>query len=210
MKSNISNEERIKRLKLNCSLLVDGKAKYFHHGHTYVEIGGLKWATMNVGATSETDYGLYFQWGDTQGYTADQVGIGEGQKAFKSTDYKWTEDDAVRANWGGDWHMPTREEFLHLGQAVNSEWVTNYNGSGNNGFLCTDKNDSSKTLFFPAAGFVGNGNMCRVGNIGYVWSGSLFSDDVNGAWGFGFYNGGTSWDYASSRYYGFSIRGVAS
>jgi len=24
---------------------------------------------MNVGATSETDYGLYFQWGDTDGYT---------------------------------------------------------------------------------------------------------------------------------------------
>ena len=29
--------------------------------HDYVEIGGIKWATMNIGATSVTDYGLYFQ-----------------------------------------------------------------------------------------------------------------------------------------------------
>lgn len=210
MKNNISNEERIKRLKLNCSLLADGKVKYFHNGHTYVEIGGLKWATMNVGATSDTDYGLYFQWGDTQGYTASEVGSGEGQKTFKSADYKWTEDDAVRANWGGDWRMPTREEFLQLNQAVNKEWVTNYNGSGNNGFLCTDKNDSSKILFFPAAGFAYNGSKYRVGNLGYVWSGSLFTNDVNGAWSFGFYDKGVSWDYATSRYYGFSVRGVAS
>ena len=34
----------------------------------YVDLGltsGTLWATMNVGATSETDYGSYFQWGDT-------------------------------------------------------------------------------------------------------------------------------------------------
>ena len=51
-------------------------------GHEYVEIAGIKWATCNIGANSITDYGLYFQWGDTQGYTADQVGSGEGKKFF--------------------------------------------------------------------------------------------------------------------------------
>lgn len=30
---------------------------------------GLKWANMNVGASKPEDYGLYFQWGDTVGYT---------------------------------------------------------------------------------------------------------------------------------------------
>ena len=58
-------------------------------GHEYVEIGGIKWATMNIGANSVTDYGLYFQWGDTQGYTASQVGSGEGQKYFGWADYKY-------------------------------------------------------------------------------------------------------------------------
>lgn len=39
--------------------------------HDYVEIGGLKWATMNIGATSisdETAYGDYYAWGETDTY----------------------------------------------------------------------------------------------------------------------------------------------
>ena len=41
------------------------------NGHAFVEIGGLKWATMNVGATTvagsyETCYGDYFAWGETE------------------------------------------------------------------------------------------------------------------------------------------------
>jgi len=38
-------------------------------GHDYIEINGIKWATVDIGADSPTDAGLYFQWGDTQGYT---------------------------------------------------------------------------------------------------------------------------------------------
>ena len=42
-------------------------------GHDYVEIGGKKWATMNVGATTvadspETAYGDYYAWGETVTY----------------------------------------------------------------------------------------------------------------------------------------------
>ena len=63
----------------------DSKVHYFgdpYNGHQYVEIGGLKWATMNIGASQPSDYGLYFAWGETQGYTAEQVGYGEGQRYF--------------------------------------------------------------------------------------------------------------------------------
>ncbi len=42
-------------------------------GHAYVEIAGIKWATMNIGAIDPTKAGLYFQWGDTQGYTEQQI-----------------------------------------------------------------------------------------------------------------------------------------
>ena len=41
----------------------DSKVHYFedpYKGHKYVEIGGLKWATMNIGASQPSDYGLYF------------------------------------------------------------------------------------------------------------------------------------------------------
>lgn len=40
------------------------------YGLEAVDLGlSVKWANMNVGATSETDYGTYFAWGETAGYT---------------------------------------------------------------------------------------------------------------------------------------------
>lgn len=138
--------------------------------HDYVEIGGIKWATMNIGASTIYDTGLYFQWGDTQGYNAEQVS--GGQKYFGWSDcvfnpsgdeqtftkYNQTdgktildlEDDAVHAAWGGNWRMPTNIEVQTLINSINYTWVTNYNNSGMNGMVCTDKNDSTKVLFFPA------------------------------------------------------------
>ena len=50
------------------------------NGFSYVDLGlpsGTLWATCNVGADKPSDFGLYFQWGDIQGYTADQVGLDE-------------------------------------------------------------------------------------------------------------------------------------
>ena len=201
------------------------------NGHEYIEIGGIKWATMNVGANSETDYGLYFQWGDTQGYTAEQVGNGDGKKAFTWTDYKYSnnggstaadmtkynstdgktvldiEDDVVRVNWGGTWRMPTVDELRALSNAVNAVWTTNYNGSGINGLLYTDINNSSKTLFFPAAGNCGDGLFVGRGSTGRYWSSSLYSPNAKSSRYLLFHSGGKFND-AISRYCGHSVRGV--
>lgn len=202
------------------------------NGHEYVEIGGIKWATMNVGATSETDYGLYFQWGDTQGYTADQVGTGEGQKAFDQSDYKFNpsgdsesgdsetftkynttdgktvldlEDDAVAVNWGGAWRMPTTAEFQALGAAVNTAWTQVNNVYG---ILCTDKTDSSKTLFFPATGVCSNGGVDDVGDNGSYWSSSLGTSNRKYAYFLDFYSSDAGWGSYDSRYAGYAVRGV--
>ena len=203
--------------------------------HDYVEIGGVKWATMNIGATAITDSGLYFQWGDTQGYTADQVGSGEGKKYFGWADYKWSgntsaisgmtkyqgtgtgadglttlqlSDDAVNAAWGGNWRMPTTAEFAALGAAVNSVWTADYQGTGVAGLICTDKTDSSKVLFFPAAGFCRNGSVRDVGSNGYCWSSSVGSSDVQGAYFLFFYSGYVNWQNDFYRLIGFPVRGV--
>lgn len=201
-------------------------------GHDYIEIGGVKWATMNVGANSITDTGLYFQWGDTQGYTADQVGCEEeGKKCFDTyffADYKWTEDggetftkyngsdytvlqpsdDAVAAAWGGSWRMPTTEEYAALGEAVNTAWTANYQGSGVAGMICTDKTDSSKVLFFPACGYCFDGSVDYVGINGCYWSSSLYSSDVQGAYYLDFVDGDLGWQYNIIRSNGFPVRGV--
>lgn len=197
-----------------------------HNSHEYVDLGlpsGTKWATMNVGASSGTDYGLYFAWGETAGYTASQVGT---DKQFKWRDYKFGNgsqftkydqdgltnlelvDDAASVNWGGDWHIPTKEQCDELFNTtyVTNAWVTDYNGSGINGCLFTSVSNGN-TMFIPAAGYCEDGGVIGDGNNGYVWASALNSELVQSAWYFNFNSDGASVGY-SIRYNGQSVRGV--
>ena len=194
--------------------------------HDYVEIGGIKWATMNVGAESVTDYGLFFAWGDTQGYTAAQVGSGQGKKHFSENDYiyynngSYTKynatdelitlqptDDAVKAAWGGNWRMPTVSEWQALGEAVNTAW-TQVNGVS--GMMCTDKTDETKTLFFPACGYADYSSVDMVNRSGLYWSSSLNAERGDShAYYLYFSNGNVRWNSSSNdRYSGCSVRGI--
>ena len=201
-----------------------------YNGHEYVEIGGLKWATMNIGASQPSDYGLYFAWGETQGYTAEQVGRGEGQKYFGWADYKYgngtssqdattmtkyneadgktvleASDDAAVANWGGNWRMPTTADFQALGAAVNTTWTQVNNVYGR---LCTDKTDSSKTLFFPATGNCFDGEAKNVGYGSLYWSSSLNYNDKQYAYALSAHDSGAYWNNIYGRFYGCSVRPV--
>lgn len=212
----------------------DSKVHYFedpYKGHEYVEIGGLKWATMNIGASQPSDYGcLYFAWGDTQGYTAEQVGYGEGQKQFIWENYKHGNrtsspgetgmtkynktdglttleavDDAAVANWGGSWRMPTKAEFQALSAAVNTAWTQVNNVYG---MLCTDKEDNSKTLFFPAVGNCSYDHVSSTRYVGSYWSSSLNSDRRY-AYTLDFNSRDASWgNLIVDRYFGCAVRPV--
>ena len=198
------------------------------NGFEYVDLelpSGTLWATMNVGASKPSESGLYFQWGDTNGYTADQVGTGEGQKKFAMdwSDYKWgvypnfmkytttgatldLEDDAAHVNMGGSWHMPTPEQIKELINTANtkSSWTTQ---DGVNGRLFTSKKDPSKSIFFPAAGFAWDGSVQYTGDYGYVWSSMLSTVNVSGGQTLYFNSGNVSL-YNYYRCCGFSVRGV--
>lgn len=59
-----------------------------HNGHEFVDLGlpsGTLWATCNVGATSPEQRGLYFAFGETKGYSAEQVK--KGERSFDSASY---------------------------------------------------------------------------------------------------------------------------
>lgn len=114
-------------------------------------------------------------------------------------------DDAAQAYWGGSWRMPTTEELQALGNAVNTAWTQ---VSGVYGILCTDKTDSSKTLFFPAVGRCLNGSVNLVGNEGHYWSSSLDSGNVDSAWYLNFDSVDSYWDSLNYRYLGYAVRGV--
>ena len=207
--------------------------KINNNGFEYVDLGlpsGTLWATMNVGANKPSDYGLYFQWGDTNGYAKDQIGRESGQKKFEFdySDYKWylsgnsynddlsfkkyntkgskleLEDDAARANMGGDWHMPTPEQIQELLDNTTNTW-TSLNDV--NGRLFTSKKDQSKSIFFPGANNAWDGSVPGSGGSGDVLSSMSSKKYVDSAQVLSFGSGGFSLNY-NERYYGCSVRGV--
>ena len=197
-----------------------------NNGFEYVDLGlpsGTLWATMNVGASKASDAGLYFQWGDTVGYTADQVGTGDGKKAFASdeSDYKFgvypnytkytttsatlaLEDDAAHAHMGGEWHMPSPTQIRELLENTTSEWTTL---DGVNGRLFTSKKDGTKSIFIPAAGSAWDGSVRNSGGYGGVWSSMLIAGSVGLGQFLDFGSGNVFLDN-DYRYGGFSVRGV--
>lgn len=168
-------------------------------GHAFVEIGGIKWATMNIGAESVTDYGNYYQYGK---------GADTYQQTSSGTDYSGLEDplaisaDTAAQVWGGSWRMPTLSDFQALIDNTDYEYVTI---DGVNGGKFTDKTDNSKYVFFPAAGFLDYNGSNFVGTSGVFWSGTPY--DSSKAYNFGFsrYSFGPNQDY---RFAGLTVRAV--
>lgn len=224
--------------------------------HKAIDLGlpsGILWADRNIGASSPEDSGLYFQWGDTQGYTAEQVGYGEGLKAFDWADYKFSidgstnfskynasdrktvldpEDDAAHVNMGGSWRMPTENEFIELcmntdiylvpteGEEIKGtvqedsgnpsltiSWETEPSSKNIKGVKFYKKGDKQTYMFVPAAGDANEGSMQNVGQIGLLWSSSLYSSGVRNAWDF-YFNANNGGVYYGYRYGGLPVRGV--
>ena len=223
--------DKSKYLKPNVSLSDDNGSVFYNYppkpkanGHDFVDLGlpsGTLWATMNVGASKASDAGLYFQWGDTQGYTKDQIGK---DKQFSWSDYKFSidgsssnfskyttageslelADDAAHVNMGGSWHMPTPQQISELLNNTTNTWTSQ---NGVNGRLFKSKKDDSKSIFVPAAGVAWDGSLYVGGDGGGVWSSMLSTGNVNGGQGLGFYSGNAGLD-VSNRSNGFFVRGV--
>lgn len=210
--------------------------------YEYVDLGlpsGLKWAKCNIGASSETDYGVFFQWGETSGISESLLGKYSDEK-YTWTTYKYcngrydtltkycidkeygtvddktildTEDDAARSIMGGDWRMPTSNEFQELIDNTTNVWIKNYNGSGINGRKFTSKKNGN-SIFIPASGYAEGGyaDGTRVydrGFFGKYWSSSLHTSGRS-EYGllFDFSDGAVFRPGGGSRGHGICVRGV--
>ena len=160
--------------------------------HEYVEMGdGLKWATMNVGATSETDDGDYFAWGQIDipdNYEFNWYHYFDNPSSDGATFTKYAldkktvldpEDDTATQNWGGTWRMPTRSEWDWLMDNCTWTYVEDYQGSGKNGCTVTSNVSgyAGNTIFLPAAGLAFSYSYDDRNSKGYYWSSSLKEDD---------------------------------
>lgn len=138
------------------------------NSHEYVDLGlpsGTLWAKMNVGAKSETDPGLYFAWGETEGYADASTkafswsdykfnpsGDGSTFTKYKQTDGKTVldlEDDAASINMGGDWHMPNRAQCIELFKETKNGFVTS--GGAFTQYAWNDADSSSSPTSTTAA-----------------------------------------------------------
>ena len=203
-----------------------------HFDRAYVDLGlpsGTLWATCNIGANTPEDYGDYFAWGETE--TKDTYNWGTYQyctggnyeypyynmltKYCNDASYGFNgfaddltvllpEDDAATANWGGDWRMPTREEWNELLENTTNTWTTQNEVYGR---LFTASNGAS--LFLPAAGYRWDDELDLAGSLGGFWSSSLYTGSPYDAWTLIFGSGNYLMDYIS-RDGGFSVRPVCS
>lgn len=123
------------------------------NGYQYVDVGipnGTKWAAMNIGATSITDNGLYFQWGDKVGYKPSQ------KHTFTNSGYTapsaiTDENDVAKIYMGSEWRMPTSGDLGTLKMHTNY-YYTAINGK--NGWVFESKTDPSKFVFLPFSGAI--------------------------------------------------------
>ncbi len=202
---------------------VDGQIE----GHTFVDLGlksGLLWATYNVGATKPTEYGQYFSWGETSSkifYTWPKYHWCDGSateinKYCKNSSYGtvdslgilFVEDDAIAANWGSVWRMPTIDEFKELNEGCEWEWTNDYKESGIAGYIATSKTNHN-TIFFPAAGVMNNLDIVAKNTYGRYWATNISSKRSDHALFFRLENGEHSTNTSTARCYGLSARAVA-
>ncbi len=156
--------------------------------------GGPYWAECNVGASKPTDFGYYFWWGDTVGYTntgsgwisvkdGTSISFSSSDGTAASTDGKdnatllsegWIDStdnlaaahDAATAHLGSPWRMPTGAELSALISNCTTAWITT---NGVSGRLVTGKDAyADKSIFLPAAGY-GDSSSLSNDNSGF-WS----------------------------------------
>ena len=137
-----------------------------------------KWAKYNVGATSETEIGGLFGFGDMIGFN---TSIDPAN--FASADIYKTANDLVFNVFEGKATMPTIAEFEELFALCTREWTE---VEGVAGYKFTGPNGNS--IFMPAAGSRTQAAVTGAGAEGYYLSGSINVSDNQFAMSYHFTN----------------------
>ena len=159
---------------------------------------GILWASFNIGATKPEEYGGYYQWAGTKDVTDKSIYLNYSNCPYHTGSVEatgWTkyipsdktsywsgsgspdnktvlglEDDVAYVMLGGNWRMPTFDEWDKLTESCDWDWTQQ---NDVNGYKVT--NNMDKFIFFPAAGCrrvkdLAEANACR------YWSSSLYKE----------------------------------
>ena len=125
-----------------------------------VDMGtGVKWATMNLGASKSSEYGSYYNFSSALSGSLSDLSSG----------------------LSGTWRLPTKDDWKKLMDNSKITWVTINGVKG----ARVESNKNHNVLFFPAAGLKDIYGTMNVGEWGCYWSSSFNTsngtDDY--AWG---------------------------
>lgn len=157
--------------------------------YEWVDLGlpsGILWADRNIGAIAPEEYGLYFAWGETEGFTLQQ--IQEGVRSFTWDEYKFgnpvskyndtdglvflQEVDDAAYQIDNTYRIPDVQCFREL---VNNTTATTETINGVKGNRITSTINGN-SIFVPHGGIAGD----AVGVFGALWSSSLVEGYMDG------------------------------
>lgn len=184
---------------------------------------GLKWASFNLGASNPEEYGDYYAWGET-----------EPKSKYDWDTYKWcmgsestltkycpspsygyngfsdtktvldSEDDAAHMVLGGEWRMPTTEEWEELFDNCSYSFD---NTLMNGVYVLKVTGPNGNSVFFPAAGHRNGYALNHADSECFYWSSSLHPSDSHGSAVYMEYYG-SGYYCSQDRCSGLSIRPV--
>lgn len=187
--------EKIKRSLISSS----GKI----NGHDYVDLGlpsGLKWATCNLGATTPTQWGNYYCWGETSPTSENFRNSSCSTLGRLMGDISGIQEyDVARKSWGATWRMPTSTEFEELINLCQWQWISGlgYKIIGPNGNF----------IFILAARY--GGSRGEIGAAGDYWSSTPLTKNNNESANRLFFNDGEFSVESNPRNMPYTIRPVS-
>lgn len=172
---------------------------------------GLLWHEYNLGADVPEGAGDYYSWGNVDGhaegdgYSFDQNSYDVTTGATINSNIEPTSGhDPARLALGGNWRMPTSQDFEELLAYTNWEEATINNVLG---LKFTNRQNSSAWIFIPCAGYITSQSIRGFGERIRSWT-STFGD-VSRAYMLSYYD--TEEDVmVISRRFGLTIRPVTS
>lgn len=176
---------------------------------------GLKWANMNVGATSPEESGNYYAWGETDVkdvYNWDTYKYTQDLTKYNSIDninILEPQDDVATQLYGDGWKIPNYSDLQEL---FSNTYYKNTSLNGVKGIEFIS-NINGNTIFFPMAGVVVNDSVRDFGDYAEYTTSQANRNDYSNAGSFCITPNGGSYARVLTtqyRYIGCTIRPVHS
>ena len=145
-----------------------------------IDLGlSVNWASVNLGATLPEEPGYLISWGELEEkdwYSWSYYKFGDS----KSTLTKYTvadgmrilqpEDDAAKMLWGGDWRMPSREDWQELIDNCDIDYAATENGYPGVRITSRVPGYEGKSIFLCAAGWIQDEYHMQDGTLSSYWA----------------------------------------